>query len=101
MSSVRLLNKKVSHILDEQSKLEAELEVNLHDEDGWKALEQPDHDDSGHDSVLPLDRAWSLMRRDYGCCGTEKPAKRAEVESTLRLSSAATSCVLRRQRRSV
>ena len=22
---------------------------------------------------LPLDRAWSLMRRDYGCCGTEKP----------------------------
>ena len=21
---------------------------------------------------LPLDRAWSLMPRDYGCCGTEK-----------------------------
>ena len=34
---------------------------------------------------LPLDRAWSLMPRDYGCCGTEKPAKRGEVESPLRL----------------
>ena len=34
---------------------------------------------------LPLDRAWSLMPRDYGCCGTEKPAKRGEVESALRL----------------
>ena len=34
---------------------------------------------------LSLDRAWSLMPRDYGCCGTEKPAKRGEVESALRL----------------
>ena len=34
MSSVRLLNKKVSHILDEQSKLEAELEANINDDDG-------------------------------------------------------------------
>ena len=40
MSGVRLSNKKISSILDRQSKLEAELEVNLHDEDGWKALEQ-------------------------------------------------------------
>ena len=35
---------------------------------------------------LPLDRAWSLMPRDYGCCGTEKPAKRGEVECALRLA---------------
>ena len=33
----------------------------------------------------PTARAWSLMPRDYGCCGTEKPAKRGEVESALRL----------------
>ena len=41
---------------------------------------------------LPLDRAWSLMRRDYGCCGTEKPAKRGEVESALRLGQRPNEC---------
>ena len=32
---------------------------------------------------LPLDRAWSLMPRDYGCCGTEKPAKRGVPQDAL------------------
>ena len=41
---------------------------------------------------LPLDRAWSLMPRDYGCCGTEKPAKRGEVESPLRLGQRPNEC---------
>ena len=40
MSGVRLSNKKISDILDKQSKLEASLEANIHDDDGWKALEQ-------------------------------------------------------------
>merc|ERR1711990_1158864 len=38
------------------------------------------------------DRAWSLMPRDYGCCGTEKPAKRGEVESALRLGQRPNEC---------
>ena len=41
---------------------------------------------------LPLDRAWSLMPRDYGCCGTERPAKRGEVESPLRLGQRPNEC---------
>ena len=32
------------------------------------------------------------MRRDYGCCGTEKPAKRGEVESPLRLGQRPNEC---------
>ena len=30
--------------------------------------------------------------RDYGCCGTEKPAKRGEVESPLRLGQRPNEC---------
>ena len=40
MSGVRLSNKKISDILDKQSELEASLEANIQDDDGWKALEQ-------------------------------------------------------------
>ena len=36
--------------------------------------------------------ARSLMRRDYGCCGTEKPAERGEVESALRLAQRPNEC---------
>ena len=40
MSGVRLSNKKISSILDRQSELEASLDANINDDDGWKALEQ-------------------------------------------------------------
>ena len=40
MSGVRLSNKKISDILDKQSELEASLDANIQDDDGWKALEQ-------------------------------------------------------------
>ena len=40
MSGVRLSNKKISSILDKQSELEASLDANVNDDDGWKALEQ-------------------------------------------------------------
>ena len=40
LTSVRLLDRKVSHILGRQSELEADLEANVENEMGFSALEQ-------------------------------------------------------------